>query len=56
MFWYLNTCKDRNIHSTNVDYWRTKLKGNVQRDRENDEALVKTTKLPRGEGSIRQRM
>jgi len=40
-FWHGHTCKRGTIPTTNVEFWKTKIEGNVERDKRNVEELKK---------------
>lgn len=38
-FWHGHDCKDGHIPKSRIEYWERKLKGNIERDRKNDQEL-----------------
>ena len=40
-FWHAHACNDFHVPSSNIDFWVTKLSGNVERDRRQIKAIQK---------------
>lgn len=39
-FWHQHSCRDGRLPKTNIDFWKSKLQRNIERDQDSDKKLV----------------